>query len=127
MTDNPTPVTDTPIDTSTPIEFVSLEELSTLSTTKMPLPKYGNKFVEFMSYIPLEDMAELQAKYLGNKKDYLGYSMAVLKIVMVNPPIKTPESFNALRRADSGVLLEIVGRVVSSQQAQEISENLGNA
>lgn len=120
-------VVDNPTDTSpTDDQFLTWDELSTLTTQKLYIAKY-KKWVEFLSFVPLEDMAELQAKYMANnKKDYLGYSLAVLQAVMVNPPLKTIEAARSLKRADSGVLFEIVGRVVSTQEAEAIEENLGN-
>lgn len=117
----------TNLNTDNSTDFVTWDDLSTVKTTRLPLAKYGGKIVEFLNYIPLEDMAELQAKFMANnRKDYLGFSTAVLKYVMVNPPLKTDESVRAARKADSGVLLEIIGRVTSTQLAQEINDNLGN-
>lgn len=119
-----TPVTvDAPLTDETTLSWV---DASTVTTKKLFVPKFG-KYVEYRTFVPLDIMASIQARYMTDRKDYLAYMLAILKYVMVAPTITTPEAERAVSKADSGLVLQIVGDVVNSKEAEEIKSGLGNA
>jgi hypothetical protein len=108
-------------------QIVSWAELSTVQTKRLYLPAF-DKYIIYRTTIPMDKMAEIQAKYDGKQSQaILGRFVEMLKYLIVEPAIRTPEAERAVLKADSGLLLQIINEAVTPQQREEFKQNLGEA
>lgn len=106
-------------------DVLTWEELSTPKTRRLYVPKYG-KYVEFLSMVPFDVNAQLQAQFLGAERHWAAYGLAILEYVMVKPSLRTPEAKRAALKADGALLMQIINEVVNEKDAKEIKNALPN-
>ncbi len=103
----------------------------------------GNKFetryyaalgasIKFRTFIALDRLLFLQQKHQmisggRGQRDSRGFLVAVLKDVLVNPRIATPQDEQLLLKANATVLLDILGTVLGANEEsfQAVVEDLG--
>ncbi len=108
-------------------QIVSWAELSTVQVKRLYLPAF-NKYILYRTTIPMDKMAEIQAKWSGQSSQaVLGRFIEMLKYLIVEPAIRTPEAERAVLKADSGLLLQIINEAVTPQQREEFKQSLGEA
>lgn len=107
-------------------EFLTWEELSTPQIREMVVPGYGGKKIQYRSFVPLDELSEMQRRYLAkNPKDFFGYFQAILKAVMMRPAYS--EQFaRALGKMDGGVASQICTDVIGADEARKLEAGLKN-
>lgn len=122
MTNGTATAAETQVITEGDQEFLTWGETTEIKTKRLYIDKY-RKWIEYLDRVPLDEMVKIQARYLGGgRKDMAGYMIAVLKYVMITPKVT---SDNVLMKADSGLLLTIVGDVVNQKEADDMRDGLG--
>jgi hypothetical protein len=122
MSDNPN---DKTIDIIPEDQFLSWEDASKPETKRIFVEKFG-KYVEYLSSIPLDKMAEIQTRYAGSTSGAaLNRMMAILEHVMIRPALTTQEAKRAAIKGDSALIYQIVGDVVNAETAKEFADQLG--
>ena len=82
------------------------------------LPALG-RWVRYRDFLPLDKVTRLQQQFGmtgGRKRDSVGFMVALLKEVMVEPKIRTKADEMAARKADARALLVIVGDVLGEEE-----------
>ena len=77
----------------------------------------GGAWVRYNTFIAMDVMLAVQAKYqmmsgTASKRNSRGFIMDMLKRVLVKPAIRTDEDARLLLKANSRVLLDILGEVL---------------
>lgn len=107
-------------------QILTWEEATNIQTKRLFLPKFG-KYVIYRTMIPLDVMARIQAQHAGKRfEDVMARYVAILKYVLINPAVKTPEAERALVKADSATFFEVMNDVLSKDQADEIKDGLSS-
>lgn len=96
-------------------------------------PQIG-KTIRFRNFIPLDRLLQLQARYnmltgRAGQRDSRGFLVAVLKEVLVIPRVETADDERLLLKANSAVLLDILGEVLGTQEEsfRAVVEDLGES
>jgi hypothetical protein len=108
-------------------QIATWEELTTNSVVLKRLPT--GRIIKHLAFVPLDKLIGFQAvagRKDGGMRDVMGYMTAILKYVMVDPPV-TEETVRAMVKANGGLLLSIISAVTNTEEAKLIEDGLGEA
>jgi len=78
-----------------------------------------DKTVQFREFIPMERLLELQTRFgmTGGRgrRNSKGFFIAILKEVLVSPAIKTKADERLVMKANSKVMMDVVGEVLGAE------------
>lgn len=91
------------------LQFASWAELGQIPIVDLTLPALGKR-IQYLKYVPFDKLIAFQLEYRHGKSDadIDGYTRAVLRYVMVNPPIKSDAEMTAAMHAIGPIIMRIV-------------------
>lgn len=115
-------------------QFASLADLCEIGApvTKV-YPQLGNLAIQFKPTLPMDRYLFLQERHNlaggKGKRDTRGFMVAVLKDVLVQPRITTPDEERAILKANSAVIFDILADVLgrNDESFQAIKEDMGES
>jgi hypothetical protein len=100
-----------------------------LSEVRIKSKAYRGKTVKYREIIPLDKLAEIQARFPGAaaRTQMLDMYVEILSAVLVAPAVENEQHKRALRKADGGFLTtiaqEVLGASVPSDASVETAKN----
>lgn len=114
-------------------QFASLGDLCEIGAPVTKVYPQIGKLIQFKPALPMDRYLFLQERYNlaggKGKRDTRGFMVAVLKDVLVQPKIVTPDDERAILKANSGVIFDVLADVLGSndESFQAIKEDMGES
>ncbi len=114
-------------------QFASLADLCEIGAPVTKVYPQIGKALKFKPTLPMDRYLFLQERYNlaggKGKRDTRGFMVAVLKDVLVEPRIVTPDDERAILKANSAVIFDVLADVLgrNDESFQAIKEDMGES